>query len=278
MSSDPFESVEALVKRVDCDRYLAVLLAPPDSRPHLFALYALNYEVAKTAENVSQPVMGQIRLQWWRDAVAEIYAGTERRHEVVQPLAVTIRERDLPQALFEALIDARESDLDEAPFADWASVEAYADATSGNLMRLAARVLGAGAGLDEAARDAGIGYALAGLLRALPFHAAQRRLMLPAEAMRAVSLSQEQIFTGIMDDKVTALFASVATRVRRHQQAAKKFRVARAHLPALLPAALVRVYLKRMTRTGFDPFRDSTDVPVHRRQLAMLAAMVRGGL
>ena len=99
--------------------------------------------------------------------------------------------------------------------------------------------------------------------------------MLPAEAMRAVSLSQEQIFSGTMDDKVTALFAGVAMRARKHLQAAQKFRVARAHLPALIPAALSPLYLKRMTRPGFNPFRDSTDVPVYRRQLAMLAAMLR---
>ena len=121
----------------------------------------------------------------------------------------------------------------------------------------------------------GIAYVLVGLLRALPFHAAQRRLMLPAEAMRAVSLSQEQIFSGTMDVKVTALFAVVAMRARKHLEAAQKFRVARAHLPALLPAALSPLYLKRMIRAGFNPFRDSTDVAVHRRQLALLAAMLR---
>ena len=274
-SSDHIESIEALVRRVDYDRYLATVLAPPDSRAHLFALYAFNFEVAKIAENVSQPVMGQIRLQWWRDAIEEIYAGAERRHEVVQALAAAIGARDLPRSLFDALIDARESDLDEAPFADWASLQSYADATSGNLMRLAARILGAGAGLDDVAREAGIGYALVGLLRALPFHAAQRRLMLPAEAMRAGSLSQEQIFSGMMDAKVTSLFALAAMRVRENLRAAQKFRVPRAHLPALLVVALSPLYLKRMTRPGFDPFRDATDIAVHRRQLAMLAAMLR---
>jgi NADH dehydrogenase [ubiquinone] 1 alpha subcomplex assembly factor 6 len=278
MSSDHMQAVEALVKSVDYDRYLAALLVTPQARPHLFALYAFNYEVAKTAENVSQPVMGQIRLQWWRDAIEEIYAGSERRHEVVQALAEAIRAQALPRALFDALIDARESDFDEAPFADWTSLQAYADATSGNLMRLAARILGAGTGLDEAAGEAGIAYALAGLLRALPFHAAQRRLMLPAEAVRAVSLSKEQIFSGITDDKVSSLFASVATRARDHLRRARDLRVRRAFLPALLPAALVGVYLKRVTRPGFNPFRDSTEVAVYQRPLAMLGAMLRGSL
>ena len=77
------------------------------------------------------------------------------------------------------MIDAREWDLDEMPFQDMASLETYADATSGNVMRLAARILGAGERLDAAAREAGIAYAIAGLLRAMPYHAAERRLVLP---------------------------------------------------------------------------------------------------
>jgi hypothetical protein len=64
-------------------------------------------------------------------------------------------------------------------------------------------------------------------------------------------------------------------RVRENLLAAQKFRVPRAHLPALLVGALSPLYLKRMTRPGFDPFRDATDIAVHRRQLAMLAAMLR---
>jgi phytoene synthase len=132
--------------------------------------------------------------------------------------------------------------------------------------------------LNDIAREAGTAYALAGLLRALPFHAARRRLMLPAQALREASLSQEQIFSGNWDEKVTALYALVVARAREHLNAAKKYRVARAHLPAFIPAALSPLYLKRMTRPAFNPFRDSTDIPVYRRQLAMLTAMLRGRL
>jgi phytoene synthase len=275
-----FTACESLVREVDYDRYLATLFAPADARPYLFALYAFNHEIARTAESVSQPVMGQIRLQWWREAVGEIYAGRFRDHEVVRALSQTVHARAIPQALLETMIDARENDLDEAPFSDWASLEAYADATSGHVMRLAARILGAGEpgldpGLSDAAREAGIAYALAGLLRALPFHAARRRLMLPAEALRAVSLSQEQILSGIVNANVTALIAVVAGRAREHLGIAHQTLVPRAFLPALLPASIVPLYLKMLTRPSFNPFRHPTDIPVHRRQLAMLRAMLR---
>lgn len=206
----------------------------------------------------------------------EIYAGRVRRHEVVQALADTVRSHDLPRALLDAIIDARERDLDEAPFSDWTSLEAYAQATSGNIMALAARVLGAGPTFDDAAREAGIAYALAGLLRAFGFHAARRRLMLPGEALREVSLSQEHIFSGTMDSRITALFALTVKRARDHLTRARQSRVPRAFLPAFLPASLVPFTAKILTRPGFNPFRDPTEISVHRRQLAMLSAMARG--
>jgi len=274
--TDDFLSCEALVRKTDRDRYLSSLFAPSHVRRHLHALYAFNYEVAKTADTVSQPVMGQIRLQWWRDAVEEIYAGAARNHEVVRALAETVRDHDLPHALFDALIDARENDLDEAPFADWASVEAYADATSGHVMRLAARILGAQSRANEGAGEAGIAYALVGLLRAFPFHASRRRLMLPIAALGDAALSQEQVFSGTMDSKITDVFAQVLRRTRMHWETARKGKIPRAFLPALLPAASVPLYAKIMTRPGFNPFRDSAEIAVHRCQLAMLRAMLRG--
>jgi phytoene/squalene synthetase len=272
------DACEVIIRDADYERYLTALLAPVRARPHLFALYAFNYEIAKTAGTVSQPVMGQIRLQWWREAVDEIYAGRARHHDVVRALAETIEAHDLPRMLLDALIDAREQDLDEAPFPDWTSLEAYADATSGHVMRLAARVLGAGTALDSTAREAGIAYALAGFLRAFCFHASRRHLMFPEQALRALSLSQEEVFSGTMGPKVTALFALAAERARDHFALARASRIPRNVLPAVLPAVLVPVYSKILTRADFNPFRDCADVPVYRRQLAMLGAMIRGKL
>src|SRR3546814_13598357 len=95
-SSDLLSPCGALVERHDPDRYLASLFAPEAQREDLFALYAFNYEVAKTAEVVSEPMIGQIRLQWWRESLAGIYEGRARQHEVVQPLAHAVAARALP--------------------------------------------------------------------------------------------------------------------------------------------------------------------------------------
>ena len=111
----------AQVRSYDHDRFLCALFAPADRREDLFALYAFNLEIAKTREVVSEPMLGQIRLQWWRDAIEGIYAGAPpRRHEVLDGLAGAIARHGLSRAAFDALIDGRETDLSDEPPADLA--------------------------------------------------------------------------------------------------------------------------------------------------------------
>ena len=277
-NSDSILACADIVRSVDYDRYLSVLFAPSEKRAALFALYAFNFEVAKTAETVSDPTIGLIRLQWWREALDGIYAGSPRRHEVVEPLSDAIRAHLLPRALFDALIDAREQDLSPAPFALLSELETYADATSGNLMRLAARILGGGDVFDGRARAFGIAYAITGLLRALPHHAAARRIMLPLSEVAEAGLREEDIFAGPAHNIRILMNRMIAVAERHFGTAASQSRIPRAVLPAFLPVALVRPYLKRMKRGGFDPYREPVELSVPRKQWAMFSAILRGGL
>jgi len=118
-------------------------------------------------------------------------------------------------------------------------------------------------------------YATAGLIRALPFHAARHKVYLPKDLLAAVGLSPEQIMSGNFDIKVKAAVAQTALKAREHWLAARTMRVRRQLLPAFLPAALVPLYLRRSVRRGFDPLKHSGDVPQHRKQMALLGAALR---
>src|SRR5579862_1420843 len=94
------------LQRNDRDRFQTALFAPGERRDALFALYAFNFEVARIREVTREPMIGRIRLQWWRDAIAEIYAGaTPRRHDIAEALAGSIRDHRLSRARFDALLD-----------------------------------------------------------------------------------------------------------------------------------------------------------------------------
>jgi phytoene synthase len=242
-------------RRYDPDRALAVLFAPADRHPALMALLAFNLEVAKIRESVSEPMLGEIRLQWWRETVEEIYTGAPRRHAVVQPLADAVARFGLPRAPFDRLIDARAFDLNDSPPADLAALIEYADATSGTLTRLALTILGVG---NEAAASAGgnvgIAWALTGLLRAVSFHARARRQYLPADLMAAAGAGQRDLFARRPTPALAEVAARVAEAARDRLATARALRrqVPRAALPALLPAALADFHLRRMAAAGHD--------------------------
>lgn len=165
-------SVEAcaeLVERGDPDRYLSAMTAAPDDRGALMVLYAFNLEVVRAPWVTKEAMIAEMRLQWWTDAIEEIYAGAEvRRHEVVTPLAALIVDKALDRTAFDALIEARRWDIYKELHADQAAFDRYISATSAGLMWLAAQALGA-ADTDKAAvMDYGYGAGVAALFRAIP--------------------------------------------------------------------------------------------------------------
>ncbi|MFT7596924.1 MAG: phytoene synthase [Paracoccaceae bacterium] len=164
-----------LVRRADGDRFLAVMAAPVAARAVLFPLYALNIEVARAPWVTAEPMIAEMRLQWWRDALGEIaQGGVVRRHEVVTPLA-GILSVELAEKLDE-MIAARYWDINKDPFEDAADLARYIDQTSGSLMWVAARSLGAA---DETiVRDFAFAAGVANWLRAVPELAARGRVPL----------------------------------------------------------------------------------------------------
>lgn len=251
------------LRALDRDRFLTALFAPPAVRADLLALYAFNLEVARIPELVSEPMIGEIRLAWWREAIGEIYEGRTRRHEVVEALAAAIPRHNLPRDLFDRLIDARAHDLDDAPPATLAALITYAEGSSSTLMELALRLLaGELAGeAQAAARQAGVAYALAGILRAIPFHAQQGRVLLPADLLAQHSVDPHDILHGRPTPGLTEIVRVIHGRAVQALADARKLRrhVPRAGVPALLPGALASGYLGALARAGFDPFAANYD-------------------
>jgi phytoene/squalene synthetase len=178
----------ALVQRGDPDRFLAVMAAPVWARERLFPLYAFNLEVARAPWVSREPLIAEMRLQWWRDTVAAMAGdGPLREHEVALPLARLVRDRGLPVPVLDRMVAARSWDVGTDPFAEDASLEAYLMDTGGGLMWLAARALGASAVSEAAARDAGWAAGLAAFLRAVPALRARGRRPLPDDHPAAVA-------------------------------------------------------------------------------------------
>ncbi len=249
---DALAACAAVVRRSDPDRYFASLFAPAERRTLLFALYAFNHELARAAEIAHEPMMAEIRLQWWREAVEEARDSRPRAQPVAIALSELLGRTRISVAALEALIDTRGEEISSAPFADLAALEAHAEATSATLMRIAAIILDPDAEIGELTREAGIAYGLTGILRSVPFHAARGKTLLPADLLAA--------------NGETGAISHVAHAARNHFARARRLSVPKLVAPAVLPASLVPAYLSRLAR------HDKSEVSLLRRQLTLLRA------
>jgi phytoene synthase len=268
-----------LVRQHDKDRYLAGLLVPAAKRKHLFALYAFNYEIARIRELVHEPMPGELRLQWWRDALEGHARGDVARHPVASALLAAIEKFSLPRAQCSELIDAHTFDLYDDPMPDIAQLEIYCDSTAGALFRLAVTLLAGRElqGIAEPLQHAGRAYAITGLLRAFALHASRGQIYLPLDLLAKHGVERDGIVSGKGTSGLAPALAEIRALARGHYQQASRRMILlpREIISALLPLELVPLYLDRMEAANYDPFKTPVEVAQWRRQWRLWRASRR---
>ncbi len=261
---DAFAYCAELVRAADRDRFLAALFAPEQHRHALYALYAFNIEVARVREVAREALPGEIRLQWWSDVLRGERSGEASATPVASAVLAAIERHHLAASGLIDLVEARRFDLYQESMAGLADLEAYGRKTASGLFALAARIL-AGVGVETVVEPAGIAYAIAGLLRAFPLHAARRQLYVPIDLLERHQVQTQDLFAGRSSAGLDAALAELRNLGRRRLAAAQQrmTELPREALPALLPIALVRPSLDRLERcNAFAP----VEIPPWRRQ------------
>lgn len=256
-----------VVRRHDPERWLTTLFAPEAVRSALLTLYAFNVEVARTAEQVREPLLGRIRLQWWRETIDAAYRGAARQDPIARSLSLIIESAKLERRCFERLIDARETDLDTGAISTLDDLLGYAEAASSTLVRLALQVLGRP---DQDARSAGLAVALAGLMRAVDFHAAQGRVYLPKNMLDVQGLLAADLRGPSGGHPLRQVIGEVCKIAEGHVEACNP--VERQAWPALAPARLARTSLRHLRAVGYDPAK------VHISPLSKQISLLTGSL
>lgn len=152
---------EGLVREADKDRFLATLFAPASHRPDLFALYAFDIETAAVAHRVRDPMAGEVRLQWWHDALSAESGAAG--HPVADAITQVLRRHAIDRGVALDLIDARRRALYPESTTSEAEFELFASETAGAVFRMAAQILGGvpGEATKLAAHHAGVAAMLA---------------------------------------------------------------------------------------------------------------------
>ena len=240
MKSDDFTYCARLARERDYGRYLAALAAKGNDRAALLVLLAFNDELGKIREIVSEPALGDIRLAWWRDALA----GEGQEHEGSHPVARAImemrRNQNVNEAAIQAMIDGRARDMDPAAFDSVEELEAYGLDTAGRLALASLQVLKVSDVTSaEAATDIAKAWALLGILRSLPYHERAGRRVLT-----------KRVVHGDILDRVDDLLISARGRVRG---------VSRKAFPVLLMARLCDDYLARFRAADGNPYKTNLE-------------------
>jgi phytoene synthase len=259
------DAVAACARAGEPDRYLAALLAPTHARTGLLALAAFASEVARVPFIVSgEPAIGEIRLQWWRDALQPSQDLVRTGNPIADALRAAVERHALARGLLLDVIEARSFDLAGEAMADDAALHAYLWKSEGALFALAGRILapGSGADIDTAAATSAHAYGVARLLLGLARALSRGRLPLPQTRLDAAGVSRQQLLAGEGGCNVAALLADLRDEARSSLVTSRQHvaNLPRATRAAFLPLALVASYLRTLQRPGRDLLRGPAEI------------------
>jgi phytoene synthase len=246
-----------LVRSNDFDRYASTLFVPADKRRPLLALYAFNSEVSRVRDQVRQALPGEIRLQWWTDALAGNGHGDVEQNPVAAELLSAVRNFALPVDRLTKLVDAHVFDLYNDPMPDLAVLESHFRDTSATLFACAARILGDHSeAVDHVAEHAGLAEGVTRITARLPYDAARSQLYLPLDMLQQNGSSEHEFFAGKTTPAIRATLDQLL-KGAQEQLAVADGMLADVAVPAraaFLPMALVRYDLNQMADPSVDPF------------------------
>jgi phytoene synthase len=246
-----------LVRSHDFSRYASALFVPAAQRRALLALYAFNVEVSRVHELVSQPLPGEMRLQWWTDMLAGVDHGGVEGNPVAAELLLAIRAWRLPVERLSRLIEEHQFDLYNDPMPTMAALEGYINDTSSALFSLAALIAGQmSEEIEHLARHAGLAQGITQVMASLPLDASRRQLFVPQQILESHGCGIEEVFAGRETQKLRAAFDQLLGEAKGHLKTAFGLleMVPPQVRPMFLPLAQVRRDIVRMSRADSDPF------------------------
>lgn len=253
-----FDYCTSIVKKFSYERYLSVLYAPSLKRPSLVALYAFACEVSRIRELVNEPMPGEIRLQWWHDAISGTQHGDVEHNPIAQALLQTIDHHSLPKEPFLNLIAARRFDLYSDPMPTLNDLEGYCGETSSVLIQLASMILTdkpTDSHLADACGHGGVAYAMAGLMQTLAWQAARHQQFMPEDVLARHEVTLSSFHGKTADAGVWAVFDEMAEHCYHHLD---KCEDALAGVdegvgPAFLPVFQSELFLIDADKDSFEP-------------------------
>ncbi|KAF7299023.1 hypothetical protein MIND_00850600 [Mycena indigotica] len=271
---DPAAYCEDFVRKHDYDSFLiGKFWSGPLQQPY-FAIKAFSTELAMIQDSVSNATIGAMRIQFWRDAVRDIFAASSLnpgsfppRHPIALALHQATKAADLPAYYFKRIVDARDTELRSGTYQSSEGLVAHAESVASSVLYLllALRGLGGSDTFAHAASHLGTAQTIATLVRGLPHHAANRQLPLPLDISARHGVKQEEVFRHGGDASgIDGAVYDVAVLANDHLLTARDMfkeelggKVPALAMPVFLAGVPVTSFLERLEKCNFDAFNKS---------------------
>jgi 15-cis-phytoene synthase len=273
MNLDSARHAADFLRENERDRYYATLVVATRHRAAVQALYAFSTDVASVRDRAREPALGEIRLQWWTDALSGAGHGNVRQNPLADALLGAIEDYRLPTGPLNRLITARRFDLYDDPMPDVATFEGYAGETASILYQLVAMILNGGEEVEtgDAAGHLGVAHALIGHLRAFGLNASRGRLFLPLSIFAANGVREAEIFSGTVSEGLLAAHEQLTGLARDHLRRADAAigALAKPLRPAFAMLGLLAAQLRRVEARNETPFVPPPDLADWRKIAAL---------
>ncbi|TIC73697.1 2-oxoglutarate dehydrogenase, E1 component [Wallemia mellicola] len=269
------------VRKLDYPAHLCGYFYPKYALDDYYALKAWNIELATIKDSSSKDFIATLRLQFWKDTINNVYKGKITNEPVATALFDSVQKFELPRQSFMNVIEGRERELSLETPRDLQSLGTVLELTQSSLLHLQLELL-----LPQlteidplekenyqlALSHIGKSIGLATLLRALPYHAAKGRLVIPSDINANHGVVEEEILRkldkvdGDTLEKLSDATFEFATEANDQLIAARsllKDGIRKQLMPVFLSAVPPQAYLNRLEKYNFNPF----DVNLQQRSL-----------
>ncbi|WP_208432816.1 phytoene/squalene synthase family protein [Bartonella taylorii] len=270
-----------ILRATDRDRYISVLFAPKKKRRALAALYAFNVEVSRIRESIHNPLIGEIRLRWWYDSIANGEMQKNKNNPILSDLFTAMTLFNLPKTAFLRYCDAQILDLYHNPIATLHDLEFYCNETASIILQLSCQILDPDAAQDftNVYEYAGIAQGLSGILRLLSCMQSRYQYYLPDDMLKAVGVDREDLEANRVSDKQKCYIVEAMVALSRDRYI--KFYEYSSGLPkmlkpAFLPLAIIPASLQKAVQLGAAVFQESATLPLIHRCWVITRAAISG--
>lgn len=275
MSVSLLSNIE-IVKAHERDRYIATLFAPEQKRDDLITLYAFDAEVSRIRAVISDPLPGEIRLQWWREVINGERAGEASGNIVASGIVELTKRYELPVAAFDTYFDAKIFEFYNDAFPDTLSFEAWCGETVSAILQMAAIILDGDAAKTcaDVSGHGGIVLAIARILMRLARTRGNGQCFLPLDLLAACGLSQEDFRSGNDKAKLKHATDALCEMGLAHFE---KWQTAFSMMPASLKPAFLSIpnahlIIVKSKGAALSPAYEAMDVSALRRMFGIVRA------